>query len=181
MSLSRLPRLFIGSSVERLEIARIVQEVLQYDLESTVWTQNVFRPTRYTLPELVEGMKTHDFGLFVMAPDDALTARGRAVMVVRDNVVFEAGLFIGVRDIEHCFLLSPRSSDVHLPSDLAGLSPITYADDRSDGNLVAALEPACNVIRRAVVRSPTRHPATIGSATTSRRGTVMNWRRPEPA
>lgn len=149
-SSGRLPRLFIGSSTENLDVARTIQETLQYDLEGTVWTQDVFRPTRYTLPELIESMRTHDFAVFVTTPNDALTLRGKAVAAVRDNVIFEIGLFIGLKRPEACFLLTSRSSaDAHLPSDLAGLAPILYPNDRSDGNLLAALEPACNAVRRA--------------------------------
>lgn len=42
--------------------------------------------------------------------------------------------------------------DLHLPSDLLGLTPATFIPDRQDGNLVAALGPACSRIRRAMAR-----------------------------
>ena len=145
------PRLFIGSSVERLTVAFILQEALEYDCESTVWTQDIFRPTRYALLELIEATKTQDFAAFILAQDDAVTIRGKAYAAPRDNVIFELGLFVGARGPDRCFLVAPRSSpDLHLPSDLLGLTPLTYQDDRADGNFLAALGPAANKIRRAM-------------------------------
>lgn len=147
----RAPRLFIGSSVEKLPVARTLQEALEYDCEATVWTQDIFRPSRYALTELLEATKAQDFAAFIVAADDVVTTRGKQYAVARDNVIFETGLFIGAKGPENCFLLAPRrSADLHLPSDLMGVMPITYQDDRSDGNFLAALGPAANRISRVI-------------------------------
>jgi hypothetical protein len=152
----RLPRLFVGSSTEGLGIAYAIQENLEFDAETTVWTQGIFKPTRNTLAELIAGMRAMDFVAFVFSPDDLLSLRGEAVRAVRDNVIFELGLFIGHLGPERCFFVQPRGlHDLHLPTDLLGLAPLTFNPLRSDDNLVAALGTACNQIRAAMQRAST--------------------------
>lgn len=131
-------------------MAYSVQESLEHDLEVTVWTQGIFTPSRYAMEDLVTALSETDFAAFVFAPDDITTIRGQTVNAVRDNVVFELGLFIGRIGRERSYIFVPRGSDeLHLPTDLLGLTPLSYDADRTDGNLVAALGPACQRVRRA--------------------------------
>lgn len=148
---SRLPRLFIGSSTEGLRIAYGIQENLEFDAETTVWKQGIFKPTRQTLADIVTAMQRTDFAAFVFNADDMLTMRGKDFQATRDNVIFELGLFIGYLGMDRCFFIQPRGfENLHLPSDLLGLTALTFNPDRSDDNVVAALGSACNQIRRAM-------------------------------
>lgn len=145
------PRLFVGSSAERIPIAYAVQENFYRDFEVTVWDQGAFALSRTTIEGLVDQLDRADAAVFVLSPDDVAIIRGDRVSAVRDNVIFELGLFIGRLGRERTFLLVPQSSsDLHLPSDLAGVTAATYEIGRSDDNWQAALGPACNRIRRAV-------------------------------
>ena len=63
----------------------------------------------------------------------------------RDNVIFELGLFIGRIGRRRSFLVEPRGEEAKLPSDLSGITSITYKYDRKD--LAAALGPACKRVR----------------------------------
>lgn len=146
------PALFIGSSVEGLDIAHTVQELLEFDFESTVWNQGVFKPSQMTLADLYVRTRRTDLALFVFTPDDVVTIRGETVATPRDNVIFELGLFLGALEPDRCFILQPRGASMHLPTDLLGLSPLTYDGGRNDRNLLAALGPACNQMRRAAKR-----------------------------
>lgn len=148
--MSRKPAVFIGSSVEGLDIAHTVQELLEFDCESTVWTQGVFKPSMTALADLYMRTRRSELAVFVFTPDDELVLRGKTTRVPRDNVIFELGLFIGALEPGRCFIVQPRGLPMHLPSDLLGVTPLTYPADRSDKNLLAALGPACNQIRRAI-------------------------------
>lgn len=106
------------------------------------------------LVSLVDSIGSFDFAVFVFTPDDVLELRGERKAAVRDNVIFELGLFLGGLGLGNCFFVTPKDCpDLHLPSDLLGILPLAYRADRSDGNLLAALGPACNQIRRAIRES----------------------------
>jgi hypothetical protein len=148
------PRVFVASSVEGLSVAYAVQECLEYDCEITVWPQGVFELTKSTLETLDQQSSRFDAAVFVFSPDDAAIVRGSQKPAVRDNVLFELGLFIGRLGKDKCFIVKPRSFDsAHFPTDLLGVTPGSYDDARSDGNSVAAVGPACNKIRRSLVPS----------------------------
>jgi predicted nucleotide-binding protein len=148
---TKKPRLFVGSSVENLKIAYAVQENLDQDFEVTVWNQSVFELSMSTLEALVAKVRDFDAAVFIFSPDDVAHVRGEPKQVIRDNVIFELGLFIGRLGRERTFIIVPRGTDnLHMPSDLLGITVATYEAVRSDKNWNAALGPACNQIRKAV-------------------------------
>ncbi|MEI8644087.1 nucleotide-binding protein [Pseudoalteromonas sp. Hal040] len=142
-------RVFIASSVEGLDVAYSIQENLDYDFEVTTWPQGVFELSKVTIETLITKAKESDAAVFIFTPDDDVIVRGESKGKVRDNVVFELGLFIGVLGLESCFVVKPRSfCELNLPTDLLGLSVADYEDKRTDKNLVAALGPAAYKIKR---------------------------------
>ena len=147
------PKIFIGSSREGVNIADAIHANLTYDAECTVWNSGVFQLSQTTLSDLVRVLRESDFGVFVFSPDDISLMRGSANPTVRDNVIFELGLFIGRLGPERCFFLVPdHAADLRLPSDLAGVTPGRYEGSRSDGNWMAALNPACMQIKMQIAR-----------------------------
>ncbi len=144
------PKLFIGSSVEGLETAYVVQQNLNHETESTVWTQGIFELSKHTLESLTESVNSSDFGVFIFTPDDILMMRGSEYSAARDNVLFEFGLFIGKLGRERVFFIVPDGSVVHIPTDLLGITPGKYDPNRSDKNLTAATGAACNQIRNQI-------------------------------
>ncbi len=145
------PRLFIGSATESLDVAYAVQESLEHDAEVTVWTQGIFELSKYTIDALADTVETVDFGVFVLTPTDVIVMRDQTKQSARDNVIFELGMFIGRLGRERAFILLPRQTEeLHLPTDLLGITPALYDADRTDGNLVAALGPAANKVRKAI-------------------------------
>jgi hypothetical protein len=150
VSAGNRPQLFIGSSVEGLDVAYALQENLEYDAEPTVWPQSVFNPTSSTLADLLVAARSAEFAIFAFTPDDIRTMRRESGPTPRDNVVFELGLMIGALGPDRCFFVIPKDVELELPTDLIGLTPLTYMSNRLDGNLIAALGPASNKVRRAM-------------------------------
>ena len=85
------PKIFIGSSVEGLNVAYSIQQNLTHDAEATVWDQGVFELSATSVESLNEVLTTIDFGIFVFSPDDETKMRGKTATTVRDNVLFELG------------------------------------------------------------------------------------------
>jgi tetratricopeptide (TPR) repeat protein len=91
--------------------------------------------------------------MFVFSPDDISVIRGNQNAAVRDNVLFELGLFVGRLGKDRCFILAPEgSSELRIPTDLIGLTPGTFETNRSDGNYQAATGPACHQIQERIER-----------------------------
>ncbi|MDT0354767.1 nucleotide-binding protein [Herbaspirillum huttiense F1] len=147
------PKVFIGSSREGMNIANAIHSNMTYEAECTVWKDGVFQLSQSTLSDLIRVLRDSDFGIFVFSPDDVAIMRGNTNHVVRDNVLFELGLFIGRLGSDRCFFLIPDSAnDLRLPSDLAGITPGRYEGSRSDGNWMAALNPVCTQIKYQIER-----------------------------
>jgi hypothetical protein len=157
------PRIFIGSSVESLQTAYAVQRNLEFDADLEVWTQDIFKPSQYPIESLMETAKNSDFAVFVFTPHDKAWIRGSTHEVVRDNVLFETGLFVGRLGRERCFILVPRDLEFHIPSDLNGLTPITYSVEQANTNPTSALGAACSTIRGMISNQPEAVPASIAT------------------
>jgi tetratricopeptide (TPR) repeat protein len=141
------PRVFIGSSVEGLGIAYSIQQNLTFDADVTVWDQGVFELSKTTIESLLDILDKSDFGIFVFNKDDMIKMRQKNENVVRDNVLFEFGLFIGKLGRERVFFVIPARTNLHLPSDLLGITPGKYDPNREDKSTQAATGPVCHQIR----------------------------------
>jgi len=145
------PNIFIGSSVEGLKIAQAIQENLEYDANVSIWTQGIFKLSSNVLTDLLNSLGSFDFAIFVFNADDIVIIKGDKYSAARDNVIFELGLFMGKLGKDRVFYLIPSDiENLRLPSDLIGVTPGTYNNDRRDANLVAAVGTFCNQVRQAI-------------------------------
>lgn len=147
----RKPRIFIASSLESLDIADAINVNLDHQAEVTVW-KNGFGLSTNSIDPLLAIACTVDFSIFIFTPDDVLTIRDQNKSVVRDNVLFELGLFIGTLGAKRCFIVKPRDTELHFPTDLVGLTPADYEGNRSDGDLVSAVNHPCVFIKTEVAK-----------------------------
>ena len=177
------PRVFIGSSVEGLNVAYAVQQNLLHDAEVTVWDQGIFELSRTTIESLVKALQENDFAIFVFAPDDLIRIRGTDSLAVRDNVLFEFGLFIGRLGRERVYFLLPQNDELHLPTDLLGITPGRYETQRTDGSMKAATAPVTHQIRnqmRLLGLAPGRLPTNSSNegevlATAEKRAWIQDF------
>ncbi|HEY2715865.1 MAG TPA: nucleotide-binding protein [Solirubrobacterales bacterium] len=140
------PTVFIGSSSEGLAIAENLQLVLDDYCEATVWNQGVFGLSGTGIGSLIKASGSYDFAVLVLTPDDLSTKRRKVQAVARDNVLFEAGLFIGAIGLERTFLVHCKDGELDLPTDLDGVTRATYRH-RVDSKLRSALNPVGVEIR----------------------------------
>jgi len=143
------PKLFIISSTEALKVAETIRASLEHDVFSTVWNQGVFFAGGYSLEALEKAVTESDFAIAIAQPDDILETRGSRQPTLRDNVLFELGLFMGRLGRHRALLIHPKVDGLKLPSDLQGLTLLRYvAGDPSE--LAAQLQPACEEIRAII-------------------------------
>ena len=140
------PRIFLGSSAEAVQagIVKYVEGKLSDFGEIRPWTLNdVFSPNNQgTLDTLMKEAISSDFGLFVATADDLTLTRDTLLNSVRDNVLFEFALFLGVLGKNRTFLLVEEG--VTLPSDLKGVNVANF--NRTNGLAHNSLERKCDDI-----------------------------------
>lgn len=169
-------RVFVGSSTEGLDVAYAIQENLEADADVTVWPQGIFEPSSTASRSLAQVLGRSDFGVFVFTPDDKVRLRKRTYSAVRDNVIYELGLFTGKLGSDRTFIVVPNGiNDLRIPTDITGVTPGRYDPKRTDKNLLAALGPFCNRLRRALKKhrgTRSRKPAAVGRAPSMRGVTI---------
>ena len=120
------PRVFIISSKEALPIAQELQAILHHVAVPVAWTDGIFFASGYALEALEQEVDKSDFAIAIAQPDDTAISRGATSNIIRDNVIFELGLFMGRLGRRRTILFQPAGRELRLPSDLQGLMAVSY-------------------------------------------------------
>jgi hypothetical protein len=148
------PSVFLGSSVEGLGVARALARHLERFATVTLWSEGAFHVGKTTIESLSEVADRSDFAVFVFTADDVLFARGASPEAVRINLIFELGFLAGRMGLSRTFIVS-ESHGISLPSDLAGVTYVSFSRQGTE-NVFVALTPAAAAIRRVIAQSPPR-------------------------
>lgn len=120
------PKVFIGSTVEALHYADALTNLFSNeDIEVVPWHLHFENGFESAITQL-DDLKEYDYGIIIFTPDDKLKYRNRNYNAPRDNTIFELGLLIGVLGKKRVFPIIPKSSELKLPSDLIGTSPLKF-------------------------------------------------------
>ena len=146
------PIVFIGSSSESLDVAKAIKDGLSgVSAIIDVWDGGIFRPSSVPIEDLERQLQRADLAVMVFGEDDKVLSRSIFTGAPRDNVVFEAGLFMGALQRERTLIVRSRRTPIKIPSDLIGLTPIQYEEgDRA--SLPKRLEVACTEIAACIAR-----------------------------
>lgn len=141
------PRVFVISSSEGIEVARIVRQELDCEkIHVHLWNRGTFAVSDYAMSSLEDAIEAADFAIAVVRADDVLITRNKVANVARDNVHLEYGLAVGKLSLKRAFLLVDASDDAVLPSDLAGLTTLRYRSGNKD-ELGRTVAKACDAAR----------------------------------
>lgn len=146
---NEFPKLFIISSSEALPVAQELRSQMERDVFSTVWNNGVFFAGGYPLEALEKAVGESDFAVAIAQPDDVVRSRKKMQPTLRDNVLFELGLFMGKLTRHRAILIHPRVQTLKLPSDLHGLTLLSYLPG-SPTDLGDRLKPVAEDIRNIV-------------------------------
>jgi predicted nucleotide-binding protein with TIR-like domain len=147
-------RVFIGGSSEELPAARAIRDNLSRRGHTVkLWNQGVFSIGKTAFESLLAALEQFDAAVFVFAPSDLVSIRGSEFDAVRDNVVFELGLFTGRLGRDRTFWAVPKGQTrLRIASDLLGVLPAEY-EEPDDGDWPSALASACDRIHDELMRS----------------------------
>src|SRR5690348_8601538 len=119
------PRIFIGSSTEAKLLASALKAALATYFDARLWAEDIFEPSDVTMDALLRAADTSDFALLIFSPDDIVLMRDSLMSAVRDNVLFELGLFAGrLGRKRSLFMLPKTSANLRIASDLGGITGI---------------------------------------------------------
>ena len=138
-------RVFIGSSTEALPAAKAIQDIVGNENHVVVW-KDLFETGQIIVDSLLKRSGEFDYAIFIYTPDDLTTKRGTDVKTVRDNVVFETGLFMSKLGRDRVFVLVPEGARPHILSDLDGLVHESYVSPQAPSgpaDWVANLSSVC--------------------------------------
>lgn len=153
-------RTFLGSSSEAYDrIARPLRLKLQqeasrrkFPLQVMSWQDNaIFRNSEHPLEALLRELKASEFGIFIFARDDAINLRDVEQLSPRDNVIFEAGMFISDLNRDRVFIVVER--DARVLSDYKGLQYLEF-NACSEADISASCEDISKQIIDEMVRKP---------------------------
>lgn len=160
---------FIGSSKEGRQIAEKVQRALAEAAECTLWCGNFFDLNVSAFDNLCKKAVMFDFAILVATKDDKAFIRKKRYPVMRDNVLFEYGLFTGTIGRKRTFILLEQG--VRIPSDWAGITVSFFQKD--DG-----LSAFCEQIKRKIFEECTMSRISLLPSTSSAIGYYTNFLQP---
>jgi tetratricopeptide (TPR) repeat protein len=123
MSTVNKPKIFIGSSNEKKDIADNLQVKLCEWATPVVW-HDVFDLSKTTIESLEKALPQFDIYVFLWTQDDVLKSRGKKSLVARDNLIFETGLSIGYKGRANTIIV--KENGVKPISDLYGVTYLPY-------------------------------------------------------
>jgi len=143
---------FIGSSSEALPVASAIHKsLMRQRVEPRIWSEGVFQCSRTTIEDLTSATDQSDFAILVLTADDVTTSRGRQKAAPRDNTIFELGLFMGALSRDRTYIVAPRPLDIKIPTDLLGVTLLTY-QWKPGQSIARAILPVTRELMRLVNR-----------------------------
>lgn len=126
------PYVFIASSGEQKDVAKLIKARLECpDIDCEIWSEPLaFPPGDSFLDTLLLKAKKADFAIIVFGHDDKTISRGVKRISPRDNVVFEAGLFMGAIGKKRTFVVKDQKARLKMLSDLEGIAVLAYSKAR---------------------------------------------------
>ncbi|MBV4429546.1 TIR domain-containing protein [Clostridium tyrobutyricum] len=168
-------KIFIGSSGETLDLAKLLRDSLsEYLKRSNIPSQvHTWKDVSYgdmlnstTLDLLIECFKDYDYGVFLFMADDITNSRKEEEYSVRDNVLFEYGLFLGIKGIKKCCMVYSDDIKIKSISDLEGriqvrIEELSKLTKKINGNYIpsdvrslnAKIDKAARVIKDSLVNN----------------------------
>jgi hypothetical protein len=144
-------RIFIASSTPNKPVARAFADCLENrGFQATIWDEWVFEQNESTFDGLLRVSREYHYAAVIWGPSDLTTTNGEPISSPRDNVIFEAGLFLGALGRHRVFIAEDRTASIKIPSDYNGITCVTYDGSRIERDPQSAVRSACNEITNRI-------------------------------
>ena len=142
-----LPSIFIGSSKEGQKVAQQIEKDFAGFAECKLWTAAFdFGVSNYD--NLIKQIAFYDYAILIATADDLLESRKQQFKSVRDNVLFEFGMFAGGLGKSRVFYIMEEGTKI--PSDLNGLT-LPFLPKRSSTKFFQVVSDIVVKIREHIV------------------------------
>ena len=151
------------SATEGLPVAQAIKDALDSSYSCTLWSDDeVFSLSATAIEALEHATDCYDTVVVVATADDVVTLRNVAMRQIRDNLIFELGLFAGSLGRENVYLVLDAAAweGTHIPSDLGGVTFATFDSTTISGDPASVT----SAVRGAVRRIRTNIKASAGFA-----------------
>jgi len=151
------PKIFIGSSQESVNkgLTRALQASFRDNAHPFPYDVGLIKLSNYTIEALEVEITKCDAAVFLFEPDDVVISRGVEKKAVRDNLLFELGLAMGILGRNKTFFIIPKNFDMKTASDFSGMCAGEY--DATHSNKQAALDPCVDQIIQRLQNDNTIH------------------------
>jgi len=134
--MTKKPNVFIASSSlpAAKKVVQQLTEQLSTEFRIVPWYFAGVQAGEILMDSLLAKAKLCEYAIFVFEPDDLLHKEkdsARSSYVVRDNVLLELGIFIGLVGFENTVILKHKKIE-RLPTDLQGIFYLEYDDEPED-------------------------------------------------
>jgi len=135
-------KIFIGSSLEGLIIAKRLRNELRKFADCKTWSDNVFEFGNYPLNDLIKYAEEADLGLFIFTEDIEGVRNGVKFRTASSNVFLEYGIFVGKLGKNRSLIISQNYN--MQDSDIKGMTILECKDFNSNSvhwkNLIRTLK-----------------------------------------
>lgn len=166
-----LPSIFIGSSKEGKKVAEKVQQSLAGFAQCRLWVDAFdFGVSNYD--NLIKQVAFYDYAILIATSDDMLESRMQVFNSVRDNVLFEFGMFAGGLGKSRVFYIVEDGTKI--PSDLSGIT-LPFLPKRSSSKFEAAVNEVIEKIKEYIVGKENTFDLGFLPSTTLAYGYFVNF------
>lgn len=180
MATRHVPRAFIMSSTPGRLVAKSLAAIIGEGgaIEATVWTDEFGRGDTF-LETLRRMTLCYDFGILVITPDDPSEVRGRFMVLPRDNVTFEMGLFYAALGPSRVLpvVVAVDGKQPELASDLLGMARTDIAVSRSSDIAIQVRQQAID-LRQSILERHERPEYGLLPSTALAIGYFVNFVQP---
>lgn len=143
------PKIYIAANIHAQKyIDSILVHIEERNIARPIGIHYDFaNPNDYTIDRFERTLSPEDYGVIILTTEDLTLDPHENQYIIKDyNLIFQLGLLVGKLSRKKCFIITPAKKKVKLPTDIVGVTPITYNPSR---NIDEALEtPSIKISNR---------------------------------